>query len=226
MQGEGAGGGSSPRPPCTGGCTPSQAPPSPLSQTPLSPASHNKPHFPLSALYAAEAVRALAATHQTYGTSAFVAVHVRVEEDWKRVCASGADRTARGHWLSGSDQECLVPDTAIAAHLAAAGVPKGALAFVMSAAPLAAMPALCGPGGALACFTPDEVWTAPSDAVPLNRTLLPRAYVSYLLAQHATKARERVVWVGKGEGGCWARPPARRPGPTLTPHRPFFSFPT
>jgi hypothetical protein len=77
----------------------------------------------------------------------------------------------------------------VAAFLRAAGVRKGALAFIMSADPLSSMPALCGPHGFLRCFDADSVWPEerrnPALASLVPRTQLVRAYVSFLLAERA-----------------------------------------
>ena len=140
-----------------------------------------------SPLYAAELARMERALERKYGTASFIAVHVRVEADWVGVCEAGGDRGEEGHWLSGQPDRCLVTDVEIAAALAAGGVPAGALAFVMTGDDVAtAAPALCGPRGRLTCFTPDDVWTDVPAAVPTARTILPRAYVSFLLAGRAT----------------------------------------
>ena len=140
-----------------------------------------------SRLYAAELARMERNLAAKYGSASFIAVHVRVEADWVGVCEMGGDRGEEGHWLSGQTDKCLVTDREIAATLARSGVPRGALAFVMTGDDVfKAAPALCGKGGYLTCFTPDDVWTDVDPAVPTNRTILPRAYVSFLLAGRAT----------------------------------------
>jgi hypothetical protein len=141
----------------------------------------------------------------------FVAVHVRVEDDWARVCSMGADRSG-DHWLKGDKSACLVGEGEIAERVAtsfssssnsssntsssssSSSSPKSLddedrrpLAFVMSAAPTSEMPRLCDPlSGLLRCFTPDEVWlptTTDSGLLPLvSRTGLVRSYVSFLFA--------------------------------------------
>lgn len=138
-----------------------------------------------SPLYAAQLADAEARLSTTHGTSTFIAVHVRVEADWVDVCEMGGDRSEDGHWLSGQKDKCLVTDTEIAAALAADGVKRGTLAFVMTGDDVAtAAPALCGKNGFLTCFTPDDVWR-PTAATPTHRTILPRAYISFLLAGRA-----------------------------------------
>ena len=145
--------------------------------------------------YVTEVDAMLVAAVARYGDAAaaggFIAVHVRTEDDWARVCAIGTDRrpgVAEPHWLGTSDRVCWVHPEEVAAYLRdAAGVPAGSLAFVMSADPTSSMPSLCGPAGHLACFTPDEVWAPvdPALAALSARTQLVRAYVSYLLAERA-----------------------------------------
>jgi hypothetical protein len=141
-----------------------------------------------SRLYVREVERMLANARSVFGTDAFIAVHVRTEADWAHVCSLGTDRReGQTHWLAGSDRACYVTPAEVAAFLAQAGVARGALAFVMSADPVASMPELCGDGGALTCFTPDDVWTSPDPSLAslVPRTQLVRAYVSYLLAERA-----------------------------------------
>ena len=148
----------------------------------------------------------------------FIAVHVRIEEDWKRVCAMGSDRR-QSHWLAGDNKECLVGEAEIAESVVArekerrgggdeatlasssslsspSSLKPGSLgdsrplAFVMSAAPTSTMPRLCDPlSGALRCFTPDDVWLGPDPALlPFGRTKLVRSYVSFLFAKEKAAA--------------------------------------
>lgn len=139
-----------------------------------------------SPLYARELARMEANLVKKFGTSSFVAVHVRSEADWAAVCEMGSDRS-EPHWLTGQPDRCMVTDVDIAAHLRRQGVGKGSLAFVMSGDDVAASaPRLCGPAGHLRCFTPDDVWGEVDARVPVGRTILPRAYVSFLLAGRAS----------------------------------------
>jgi len=150
-----------------------------------------------SRLYRDEVAGMLARAAARFGTDAFIAVHVRTEADWGRVCGLGGDRRQTDHWLGTSDRACLVTPDQVAAFLqggqvggGAAAVPRGSLAFIMSADPVSSMPSLCGPGGWLRCFDADDVWPPGarhrSLAPLIPRTQLVRAYVSYLLAERAT----------------------------------------
>lgn len=131
----------------------------------------------------------------------FIAVHVRIEEDWRRVCAMGGNRK-QDHWLKGDKSVCLVGEDEIAERVAkrrkgettassSSSSPSSdsrPLAFIMSAAPTSQMPALCDPlTGALRCFTPDDIWLDPdAEKLPFKRTKLARSYVSFLFAKEAT----------------------------------------
>ena len=159
-----------------------------------------------------------ASASATNSSPDFIAVHVRIEEDWKRVCAMGSDRR-QSHWLAGDNKECLVGEAEIAdsvvarekerrgggdeatlassSSLSSPSSPKPGslgdsrpLAFVMSAAPTSTMPRLCDPlSGALRCFTPDDVWLGPDPALlPFGRTKLVRSYVSFLFAKEKAAA--------------------------------------
>lgn len=143
-----------------------------------------------SVLYQREVAGMVGRAAARYGAPAsFIAVHIRTEPDWRRVCSIGTDRRRSDHWLATSDRACLVHPRDVVAYLRdAAGVRRGALAFVMSADPLSSMPDLCGEGGYLTCFTPDEVWVDrhPRLEALSHRTQLVRAYVSYLLAERAS----------------------------------------
>ena len=141
----------------------------------------------------------------------FIAVHVRIEEDWQRVCAMGANRSRNDHWLRGNREACLVSEAEIAESVATSSSSSSPpfnssssssssqlgsrrpLAFVMSAAPTSQMPRLCGEpgieGGALRCFTPDDVWLDPDPSrLPFERTKLVRSYVSFLFAREKASA--------------------------------------
>jgi hypothetical protein len=142
-----------------------------------------------SRLYRQEVDRMMGKAASLFGTSSFIAVHVRTEADWRRVCSLGTDRRKTDHWLGTSDRACWVHPAAVVSYLKdTAGIKRGALAFIMSADPLASMPELCGPGGYLTCFTPDEVWGEPHPSLAplIPKTQLVRAYVSYLLAERAS----------------------------------------
>lgn len=135
-----------------------------------------------------------------------IAVHVRIEEDWQRVCEMGGNRK-QAHWLKGDTSVCLVSEGEIAESVTkrqrgkamasssssdsgSSSLDSRPLAFVMSAAPTSQMPALCHPlTGVLRCFTPDDIWLDPDpEKLPFKRTKLVRSYVSFLFAREATAA--------------------------------------
>ena len=146
--------------------------------------------------YLAVADAVVAGLQRVSGSTSFVSVHPRLEQDFVVACDKW--RGSPG-WqaFDGKVMSCLDDEAPILAALREHGVPCGSPAMVMSgtaslvAGGLAnAMPVLCGAAcGAcsescyhIKCYSRDEVWQRTSDVADM----LQRGMVDYMVAQRSS----------------------------------------